>query len=79
VIQAATVGIAMRLRLALDQLGRLTRLSDEMAMVGGGGRSRLWRHICADAYGVSVVKSSVDQEAAALGVAALAWEALSGG
>jgi xylulokinase len=72
VIRAAMEGIAMGLRLALDQLRRLTRLSDEMVMVGGGSRSRLWRQICADVYGVPVVKSSVDQGAAALGAAALA-------
>jgi xylulokinase len=71
VIRAAMEGIAMGLRLALDPLRQLTRLSDEMVMVGGGSRSRLWRQICADVYGVPVVKSS-DQQAAALGAAALA-------
>jgi xylulokinase len=45
----------MGLRLALDQLRRLARLSDEMVMVGGGSRSRLWRQICAGVYGVPVV------------------------
>ena len=47
-------------------------LCHEMVVVGGGSRSRLWRQICADVYGVPVVKSSVDQQAAALGAAALA-------
>ena len=72
VIRAAMEGIAMGLRLVLDQLRALTRLSDEILMVGGGSRSELWRQICADAYNTSVVKTSVDQQAAALGAAALA-------
>jgi xylulokinase len=71
-IRAAMEGIAMGLRLALDELRRLTQLSGEMVMVGGGSRSRLWRQICADVYGMPVVKTSVDQGAAALGAAALA-------
>ena len=71
-VRAAMEGIAMGLRLALDQLRRLTPLSGEMVMVGGGSRSRLWRQICADVYGMPVVKTSVDQGAAALGAAALA-------
>ena len=62
----------MALRLALDELRKLGRLSDEMVMVGGGSRSRLWRQICADVYGCSIVKTNVDQQAAALGAAALA-------
>jgi xylulokinase len=71
-IRAAMEGIALGLRRALDHLRRLTRLSDEMVIVGGGSRSSLWRQICADVYGVPVVKTSVDQQAAALGAAALA-------
>jgi xylulokinase len=72
VIRAAMEGIAMGLRLALGRLRKLTRLSDEMVVVGGGSRSRLWRQICADVYNVAVVKTSIDQQAAALGAAAVA-------
>ena len=72
VIRAAMEGIAMGLRLALDELRKLTRLSDEMVMVGGGSRSKLWRQICADVYNIPIVKTSIDQQAAALGAAAVA-------
>lgn len=72
VIRAAMEGIAMGLRLALDELRWLTRLSGEMLIVGGGGRSKLWRQICADVYNIPVVKTNVDQQAAALGAAAVA-------
>ena len=70
--RAAMEGIALGLRLCLDELRRLTRMSDEMLIVGGGSKSALWRQIYSDAYGLRIVKSSVDQQAAALGAAAVA-------
>ncbi len=60
------------MRLCLDELRRLCHVTDEMLIVGGGSRSALWRRIYADAYRVRVIKSNVDQQAAALGAAALA-------
>ncbi len=41
-------------------------------MVGGGSKSPLWRQIFADVYGMKIVKTNIDQEAASLGAAALA-------
>ncbi len=69
-IRAAMEGIAMGLRLALDELRRLTNIGDEMVMVGGGSRSPFWRQIFADVYNMKVVKTNIDQQAAALGAAA---------
>ena len=60
----------MGLRLALDELRRLTRIGDKMVMVGGGSRSAFWRQIFADVYNMKVVKTNIDQQAAALGAAA---------
>lgn len=71
-IRAAMEGVAMGLRLALDELRKMTALGPEMTVVGGGSRSELWRQIYADVYGIRIVKTSVDQQAAALGAAALA-------
>jgi xylulokinase len=71
-IRAAMEGIAMQERLALDVLRSLTDVSEEMIVVGGGSRSRLWRQIHADMYNLKIVKTSIDQSAAALGAAALA-------
>ena len=71
-IRAAMEGIAMGLRITLDELRNLTRLSDEMVVVGGGSQSALWRQIYADVYNMKIVKTSVDQQAAALGAAAVA-------
>lgn len=72
VIRAAMEGIAMSLRLALDAIRKLTTLGGEMVVVGGGSRSELWRQITADLYGMDIVKTNVDQQAAALGAAAVA-------
>jgi xylulokinase len=72
VIRAVMEGIAMGLRLALDELRKLAQLSDEMVVVGGGSQSTLWRQIYADVYNMRIVKTSIDQQAASLGAAALA-------
>jgi len=71
-VRAGMEGIAMNLGAVLEILRRFVPLSGEMLMVGGGSRSRLWRQIFADVYGMDCVKTNVDQEAAALGAAAVA-------
>jgi xylulokinase len=71
-IRASMEGVAMGLRRALDELRELTPLGSEMTLVGGGSRSGLWRQILADIYGLDIVKTNVDQHAAALGAAAVA-------
>lgn len=72
VIRATMEGIGMALRLALDALRKLEHLSDEIVVVGGGSQSRLWRQIYADLYNMNIVKTNIDQQAAALGAAAVA-------
>ena len=72
VIRATLEGIALNLRLALDELRRLETIAGEMVVVGGGSRSRLWRQIFADALEVDVLKTNVGQEAGSLGAAAVA-------
>ena len=72
-IRATMEGIAMEQRVVLDALRKLEpALSHELLMVGGGSRSRLWRQIYADVYNITILKTSVDQQAAALGAAACA-------
>ena len=56
----------------LDELKKLTPIGDEMLLVGGGSKSAFWRQIYADIYGTTVLKSNIDQQAAALGAAACA-------
>jgi xylulokinase len=71
-IRATMEGIAMELRLALDGLRGMVQLSDEMLVVGGGSRSQIWQQIFADVYNMKIIKTNIDQQAAALGAAACA-------
>ena len=72
VIRATLEGIAMNLRLVLDELRTLGNVGGEMVVVGGASRSDLWRQILADALEVDIVKTNVGQEAGSLGAAAVA-------
>jgi xylulokinase len=71
-IRAAMEGIAMNLRLRLDLLRKYTRLEDEILFVGGGAKSRFYLGIFADVFNTRVIKSNIDQDAGALGAAAIA-------
>jgi len=72
VVRATLEGIALNLRLVLDELRRLGEMGREMVVVGGGSCSQLWRQVLADALQVDIVKTNVGQEAGALGAAAVA-------
>ncbi len=71
-VRAVMEGVALNLGAVLGILRGCTRLDREMLLVGGGSRSALWRQIFADVFGMRVLKTSVDQDAASLGAAALA-------
>jgi xylulokinase len=62
----------LALRVALDELRRMTPIGDEMIMVGGGARNALWRQIFADLFHCTILKTAIDRQAAACGAAALA-------
>jgi len=72
IIRASMEGITMSLRACLDELHKLTKLDKEMLLVGGGSKSAIWRQIYADLYKMDIIKSNIDQQAAALGAAACA-------
>lgn len=71
-VRATLEGICLGLRVALDVLASLTTVQDEMILAGGGAKSPLWRQMLSDVLGKRVLKTSVDQQAAALGAAAVA-------
>jgi xylulokinase len=71
-VRAGMEGIALNLGATLQVLRRRVSLSGQMLMVGGGSKSPLWRQIFADVYGMDIVKTTVDQDAASLGAAAVA-------
>lgn len=72
VIRATMEGVAMEMRMALDELNKKMAVNDEIVVVGGGSRSKLWRQIYADIFEKRIIKTNIDQQAAALGAAALA-------
>ena len=72
VIRSVMEGIALSLRIALDRLREMTRVSDEMLLVGGGGKSPFWRQMFADIYNMKILETTVGQDAGSLGAAALA-------
>jgi len=71
-IRAAMEGIALNLRLALDELRKLCHVCDQMVVVGGSSKSALWRQIFADAFDLSIQQTNVGQDAGSLGAAAVA-------
>jgi xylulokinase len=71
-IRAAMEGVALNLRLRLDLLRKYTRLEDEILFVGGGAKSRFYLGIFADVFNTRILKTNIDQEAGALGAAAIA-------
>jgi len=70
-IRAALEGICLDLRLALDVLSRQVTVSDDMLIVGGGGKSAMWRQLFASIYNKNITRIGVGQDAGALGAAAL--------
>ncbi|MEE8593735.1 MAG: FGGY family carbohydrate kinase [Candidatus Bipolaricaulota bacterium] len=72
ILRAALEGIGFELRYVFEHLRVLANLDGEMLLVGGASRSSFWREVLADILGVRVRKTSVDQQAASLGAAALA-------
>ena len=72
IIRASMEGISMGLCDCLDALKEITPIGDKILLVGGGSKSAFWRQIYADIYNTTVLKSNIDQQAAALGAAACA-------
>ncbi len=73
ILRATLEGVALGLRVALDELRRMTAIGSEMIIVGGGARSAFWRQVFSDVFDCTIVKTKIDQQAAALGAAALAF------
>lgn len=70
-IRAVLEGVAYSQRECVDVFREMGVSVEDMAVCGGGGRSRIWRQMLADLYGCPVSTLRVD-EGAALGAALLA-------
>ena len=70
IARAAFEGIAMQLYSAAEPL--LDEIGDRLLVVGGGSKGEFARKVYADVFGKQIAVSGVQQDAAALGAAALA-------
>ncbi len=75
-LRATLEGIALNLNFALEVLRGVGAGIDKMLLTGGGAKSAFWSRIFADVYNLDILKTSITQEAASLGAAALAMKAL---
>lgn len=71
-IRAAMEGIALDLRLVLDEFKKMGVKANEIRIVGGGSQSNLWRQIFSDIYNTKIILTNIGQETAVLGAAAIA-------
>ncbi|MEA1964853.1 MAG: xylulokinase [Candidatus Aerophobetes bacterium] len=68
-IRAVLEGVAFNLRIILNSFQGQGAVIDEMRVIGGGARSRLWRQIMANIYNKKILRPSLLQEATSLGAA----------
>lgn len=71
-IRSVMEGICLNLRIALDVMAGYTALTENMLIVGGGGKSAFWRSLFADIYNKIIIETNIGQNAGSLGAAALA-------
>jgi xylulokinase len=76
IVRATMEGIALNLKMSLDGLKQHAALSDEILFCGGGSKSPFWMQMFADIFDMTILKTNVDQDAASLGAAAIAFVAM---
>jgi xylulokinase len=74
-VRSALEGIAMNLKLSYDFMKRHAALDNRLLITGGGSKSRFWIQMFADIFGIEIIKTNIDQDAASLGAAAIAARA----
>jgi xylulokinase len=74
--RAVMEGVCLNLKVAMDVMESYTTLSDDMLVVGGGGKSRFWRSLFADIYKKNIVETNIGQDAGSLGAATVAAVAI---
>jgi len=66
--RASMEGVTLGLRYGLDRLRELGARPDEIRLIGGGSKSRVWRQIAADVFGCPVI-APAQEEGPAFGAA----------
>ena len=66
ILRSVLEGVTMNLSLCLDVL-RTQVAIDEMVVIGGGAKGRVWRQIMADVYNTRILVPSVLEEASSMG------------
>ncbi len=69
---AVLEGVSFALADGLDALHSVSRVPDEISLIGGGARSGYWRQMLADIFGVKLVYRAGGEVGPALGAARLA-------
>ncbi|MCM3694844.1 xylulokinase [Microbacterium oleivorans] len=72
-VRACLEGIAFSLDRSLRHIRELSGSTEPLLVSGGGARSDLWNGIYADVLGSALQRSTVDQQAATLGAATIAF------
>ena len=71
--RAAVEGVTLGLNYALRQFRRLGLSVDEVRLIGGGARSRVWRQIAADVFSARVVVPTAEEGPAFGAALQAAW------
>ncbi len=70
--RAVLESVALNLEITVSIFKRTVARIDEITMIGGGAKGKLWRQIMADIIGTKVVNTSSPDEATAIGAAVVA-------
>ena len=74
-IRASMEGIAMNLKMSLENLKQQVDVEKQIRFCGGGAKNPYWMQMFADIFQLTIVKTNIDQDAASLGAAAIAAKA----
>ena len=75
-VRATMEGIALNLKMSLQNLKEQVTLADEMLFCGGGSQSPFWMQMFADIFEMAILKTNIDQDAASVGAAGIGFVAL---
>ncbi|MDR3225212.1 MAG: pentose kinase [Clostridiales Family XIII bacterium] len=75
-IRSAMEGITLNLKTSYDFMKQRVNASDSLLLCGGGSKSAFWLQMFADIFGIEIIKTNIDQDAASVGAAAIAARAV---